>query len=87
MDQFRQLRQLRSLFNNPSFWRGAQVGRGTEDGTSPDSITRIAFLLDAAEGGLDVTSLPEFARWLGYDPQRPFYRVKHEDLDLRGLIK
>jgi hypothetical protein len=92
--------RLHSLFNNPGFWRGALAVRNADleaAAEAPSGVgswlqeaaIRARTLLEAARTEVDVTSLPEFERWLG--PRAVFHTVPEpepdypEDLTLEGL--
>ena len=67
---------LRQLYNNPNFWQGALAIREADlkaageaasgiGQWAQDAVGRTKTLLDATiEGSVDITTLPEFERWL-----------------------
>jgi len=91
--------RLAPLFNNPGFWAGVLAVRKADleaAAESPSAVgswlqeaaARVTTLLEAAQAGIDVTTLPEFERWLG--PRAVFHEAKPvpptelESLDIIG---
>jgi hypothetical protein len=91
--------RLAPLFNNPGFWTGVLAVREADleaASEAPSGVgswlqeaaARAKTLLEASQAGIDVTTLPEFERWLGpravFHEPVPVPETELESLDIIG---